>query len=522
MKFLRPGFWQKLIVALTMLVEIALAVLVLVWLFDKANATGPTTLLYLLVAVFFLDIATSIYIVSSTSPDIYKMSWLICVWFLPGAGILMYILFANKATSRRNRERVARYARPIERNPSDKKTMEAYERDNYEASQITRYLESCTGSGIHNRTSVEYFPLVDFAFEPILRELRRAKHYIFLEFFIVAPGKMWDAMLEILKEKAKEGLDVRLIYDDLGCLSTLPMHYDQTLQSYGIKACKFNPFRPMLDIRMNNRDHRKILVIDGHTCFSGGFNLADEYINAEERFGHWKDNAILLRGEAVGNFTFMFLANWVSNGHSEETIKKEDYSPSKYIDEIGGFPESDGYVEPYGDIPFNGEAVGERVYLSLIQKAKKSIYITTPYFIIDQEMENTLCHAAKAGIDVRILTPHIPDKKAVFAVTRSFYGKLLSSGVKIYEYTPGFVHEKTFICDDDMATVGTFNLDYRSLYLHLECGTFFASVSAIAAMKRDFLDTIALSMEITRAKWDKWRLRSKWYWNLLRILGPFL
>ena len=521
-RFLRAGFWQKLLIAFILLLQIGLLVGVMFWIFSLGAADGPTAVIAIIVAIFVIDIIAAVYIINTPSPDIYRLTWMFVVFVLPLAGVLMYALFANKQTSRKNREKVAKYAKPIERLPSKKEDLEAVDALSPGAAMITKYLEACFGGGIHRRTSVEYFALTDFAYEPILRELRNAKHYIFLEFFIFDKGKFWNSILEILKQKAKEGLDVRVMYDDLGCLSTLPMRYDRELEAMGIKAKKFNPFRPLLDIRMNNRDHRKIMVIDGHTCFSGGFNIADEYINEIERFGHWKDNAILLRGEAVANFTYMFLANWVTNSDNHENIDKAYYSSDTFIHEIGGYPKDDGFAEPYGDIPFDNESVGERVYLSLIKNARKHVYITTPYLIIDKEMENALCHAAKCGVDVRLLTPHIPDKKAVFAVTRSYYGSLMQAGVRIYEYTPGFVHEKTFICDDEMATVGTFNLDYRSLFLHLECGTFLVGSSCIQTMSRDYLDTLALSHEVTMKEWKGWRRRRVLYWNLLRILGPFL
>ena len=522
MKFLKPGFWQKSLIAIILLAQIGFIVGILIWAFNTADRSGPHTLLGLVTFIFVIDIIAAVWIINTPSPDIYRLTWMFVVFAFPLGGVLMYVFFANKQTSKRNREKVARYAKPIERLPSKKEDLEALESFSAPASMTTRYLEACYGGGVHRRTSVEYFPLVDFAFEPIIRELKKAKHYIFLEFFIFDKGKFWNTILDILKQKVKEGLDVRVMYDDLGCLSTLPMRYDRELEAMGIKALKFNPFRPLLDVRMNNRDHRKIMVIDGHTCFSGGFNIADEYVNEIERFGHWKDNAILLKGEAVTNFTYMFLANWVSNSPTPESIDKAYYSSDKFISEIGGYPESDGFVEPYGDLPFDNESVGERVYLSLIKNARRHVYITTPYLIIDKEMENCLCHAAKCGVDVRLLTPHIPDKKAVFNVTRSYYGSLMEAGVRIYEYTPGFVHEKTFICDDEMATVGTFNLDYRSLFLHLECGTFLVGSSCIQTMSRDYLDTLALSHEVTMKEWKQWRRKRVLYWNLLRILGPFL
>lgn len=529
MKFFRPGYWQKLVLFLLFLVQFLAVVILLIWLFDRINkGGGPTGILIAIGVIFAVDVAFAVFIMNTDSPDVYRLSWLFLVFLIPVGGALMYVFLANKQTNRRQRKKLAAYRRPIEHNPTIEETEEALEKENAVAAGISSYLETKSGGGIHQQTSVRFFPIVDDAFEPILEELGKAKHFIFLEFFIVAPGKMWDSMLEILKQKAAEGVDVRFIYDDVGSLTTAPIHYAETLTAMGVKTICFNKFRPMLDIRMNNRDHRKILVIDGHTCFSGGFNLADEYINAEVRFGHWKDNAILIKGRAVENFTNMFLAMWIANSLDKKAYanihkdKAELYKPTVHIDEAGGFPESDGFVQPYGDLPFDSEAVGERVYIDLINAAHKTLYMTTPYLIIDKEMENAMIHAADRGVDIRLLMPHIPDKKAVFNLSRSFYGRLMKAGVKVYEYTPGFVHEKMFICDGKMATVGTINLDYRSLFLHLECGTFMCGCSCIKDMEKDYLETLEKSHRVTMEQWKRWRDRQYWYWAVLRIMGPFL
>ena len=533
MKFFRPGYWQKLVLFLIFLVQLLAVVALLIWLIDLAGSQGYGFMLAFVAVAFIADLLTAIFIFSTPSPDVYKLSWLFAVFAIPVGGVLMYVFFANKQANYRQRQKLRKYREPIEHEPSPEEAVEALKNTSMEAYRISSYLEAKAHGGVHQNTSVRFFPLVDDAFEPILEELRKAEHFIYLEFFIVAPGVFWDSMLEILKEKAADGVDVRFIYDDVGSLTTAPIGYAQTLTKMGVKTICFNPFRPMIDIRMNNRDHRKILIIDGHTCFSGGFNLADEYINKLERFGHWKDNAILLKGEAVLNFTNMFLATWTTASAQTEkkldrtvraiTHHKMDFlAPSVYIDEVGGFPESDGFVQPYGDLPFDNEAVGERVYIDMINAATDHLYIVTPYLIIDKEVENAISHAALRGVDVRLLTPHIPDKPAVFNLTRMSYGPLIKSGVHVYEYTPGFVHEKTFICDGKMATVGTINLDYRSLYLHLECGTFMVGCSCIQDMEKDFLETIGISEEISLPRWKHWRDRQYWYWTVLRIIAPFL
>ena len=523
-KLVKPSFWPKLFIGLLLFLQIVVLIGLLFWLLSVVTdgTLSSSYILFFVILIYAFNSVLGIYIINSDSPYAYKVAWLFVVFALPVGGALLYIFLANKTDSALKRRQVRKWTYPIVENKTIPETHAKLREAAPFAVSTSDYLNLVGGFGTHQRTSVEYFPLVDFAHEPILRELKKAKHYIFLEFFIVEPGVFWDSILAILEEKAKEGLDVRLLYDDVGSLGTMPSGYAAKLRKSGIKCEPYNHFRPFLDIRQNNRDHRKILVIDGHTAFSGGFNLADEYVNKVERFGHWKDNAILLKGEAVYSFTLLFLSVWIANGHHEEKIDKAYYSPDTFIEEAGGYPESTGFVQPYGDLPFDKEEFGESTYLNLIQHAKDYCYITTPYLIIDCEMENALCRAAKSGVDVRLITPHIPDKKAVFNITRSYYGKLLKSGVKVYEYTPGFVHEKTFCVDDRMATVGTINLDYRSLYLHLECGTFMVDMPAIKNIKRDFEDSFPVCHEVTLEEWNRWRVRNRGYWSILRIIDPML
>ncbi|HWR61453.1 MAG TPA: phospholipase D-like domain-containing protein, partial [Clostridia bacterium] len=305
-------------------------------------------------------------------------------------------------------------------------------------------------------------------------------------------GVMWNSILEILKEKAAQGLDVRVIYDDVGCLMTLPYGYEKELGRMGIKCYVFNPFVPVLSIRLNNRDHRKIAIIDGHTAFTGGINLADEYINAYEKHGHWKDAAIVLHGEAVWSLTVMFLSMWSFLSKTNESYE-EFKPPVAYCRSI----EAEGYVQPYADSPLDDESVGESVYLNLIGEAQEYVYISTPYLILDNEMSAALCLAAKRGVDVRIVTPHIADKWYVHSVSRSNYQVLLDSGVKIYEYTPGFIHSKTFVVDDVFAVVGTINLDYRSLFLHFECGVWMYRTKSVLEVKSDYLQMLQICQSIT-------------------------
>jgi len=313
-----------------------------------------------------------------------------------------------------------------------------------------------------------------------------------MEYFIVGLGIMWDTILEVLKEKAAQGVEVRFIYDDMGCLFRLPIDYQRTLEGYGIKCAVFNRFRPVLSTLQNNRDHRKIAVIDGKVAFTGGINLADEYINVVERFGHWKDAAIMVKGAAAWSLTMIFLQMWSLTANTVEDCSK--YRP--WQDQPCPVP-SEGYVQPYADSPIDNEHVGEHVYIRIINNAKQYLYITTPYLIVDDAMLSALALAAKSGVDVRVVTPHRWDKQFVHITTRSYYRELIMAGVKVYEYSRGFIHSKTFVSDDKVATVGTTNLDFRSLYLHFECGVWLYNSPSVLAIKNDFMQTLADSQEIT-------------------------
>lgn len=327
---------------------------------------------------------------------------------------------------------------------------------------------------------------------------------------------MFDRLLAELEKKALLGVDVRLIYDDIGCVATLPVDFVRDMERIGIRCAVFNRFWPVLSIVMNHRDHRKILVVDGIWGFTGGINIADEYINEKKRFGYWKDTGIRIEGEAVWNFTAMFLEMWDYIRHEEDDCLK--YRPRLPQYET----QEHGFVQPYGDTPLDRENVGENVYLNMITKAKNYLYIYTPYLIIDQEMQTALCNAAKSGVDVRLVTPGIPDKKIIFLMTRSNYKVLLESGIKIYEYTPGFIHAKCFLCDDETAAVGSINLDYRSLYLHFECGVWIHRSEAVMQLKEDMEQTFACSHQIKKEEWKEPGVCLRVVQTVLRLFAPLL
>ncbi|MGM9646968.1 MAG: cardiolipin synthase [Eubacteriales bacterium] len=455
------------------------------------------------------------YIAQKDTKTSFKLAWVVPILLFPLLGGLIYLFFGTKSPTRRMRKKMERSQKALEAYATDSSALiEEIAADNSPVGGQMRYLQKTGGFPAYANTESRYFPLGEEVFSAMLEELRKAERFIFLEFFIVAEGRMWNSVLEILEEKAKQGVDVRVIYDDVGSLTTLPYDYDRRLEKKGIRCISFNPFKPVLSIVMNNRDHRKIMVIDGKVGFTGGVNLADEYINEKVRYGHWKDTAVMLRGDGVWSLTLLFLEMWNAfrPGDTEIDRFRPDFSNE-------ALPQCDGYVQPYGDTPLDGESLGENVYLNILHSAQRYVYICTPYLIIDEELEGAMILAARRGVDVRMITPAIPDKKSAHALTRSHYPKLLAGGVKIYEYTPGFIHAKSFVCDDQVATVGTVNLDYRSLYLHFECGVYFYRAQSVADVKRDFLETQekCVPAKVPRPRFGMIR---GLYYAILRLFAP--
>ena len=458
-----------------------------------------------------------LYIVSKDDNPDYKIGWLLIIMALPLFGALFYLCFGDKKPVKKLRRKINKEHEEIAAKVTqDEAVLKEIGELDYRALGINRYVLSRSQYPVYKGSDVTYFQVGEDMFAAMLCELEKAEHFIFMEYFIIAEGKMWDAILEVLVRKAKAGVDIRILYDDMGCLTLLPPKYASYLESLhpNIKCRSFNKFVPFLSLVMNNRDHRKILVIDGHTAFNGGINLADEYINETHEFGHWKDVGVCVKGEAVWNFTTMFLEIWNAYHKKEEDINQ--FRPEVY----GKMPfKENGYVQPFGDNPLEDEAIGENIYIEILNQAKKYFYIFTPYLIIDSKMKSALCLAAKRGVDVRIVTPGVPDKKIVYRLTRSYYPPLLAAGVKIYEYTPGFIHAKVFVSDDECAVVGTINMDYRSLYLHFECGTYMYRTSVIEEIKKDAIETIGKSREVALMQHQK-GLILRIYDGILRVFAP--
>lgn len=475
---------------------------------------------YVDIFIGIVGVLIVLWIVNKEINPSYKLAWTMLILSLPILGVTLYFLFGkSRIASIMDHQFVKRIEESSELMQDDPETVSGlWERDPSVAMQ-SHYISSASHFPVHQNTSAEYFQVGDDMFPVLVKELKQAKKYIFIEYFIINDGVMWQTILDILEQKAAEGVDVRLIYDGFGCLTTLPHKYYEELRKKGITCQVFNPFRPILNIIQNNRDHRKLCIIDGWVGFTGGINLSDEYINQKERFGHWKDTAIMLKGEAVWNMTVMFLHMWAVIGRTEEKIDYEVYLPHKnHQEQFMG----NGFVQPFCDTPLDEEIVGENVYLNIINKARRYVYICTPYLIIDNEMMTALCLAAKNGVDVRIMTPGTPDKKLVFLLTQSYYRQLLENGVKIYEYQPGFLHAKTFVCDDEIAVVGTINLDYRSLYLHFEDGVWIYGNDVIWSMKEDFVQTLedchTVSLEFCKNRKIPVRIMQ----NVLRAFAPML
>ena len=464
-----------------------------------------------------LAVATAVMMViilnSSDDPP-FKLSWCILVALLPLFGIVLYTfvhLDLGSRLSKKMLERSIAASQPFI--PDSSAAEDAIARDDPDTAGILRYLRLHGNAPAYANTGVRYFPLGEDKFEEMLLRMEQAEHFIFLEYFIVYPGFMWGKILDVLSRKAKEGVEIRVLYDGMNAVANLPHDYPGQLEKLGIQCKMFSPVRPFVSTHYNNRDHRKILVVDGHTAFTGGINLQDRYINREEVFGHWKDTAIIVHGEAARGFTLMFLQMWNINE------REQAYEP--YLQNCLSVPAA-GYVIPYNEDPNRTERVAKAVYMSILNGAREYAYIMTPYLILDSELSGALQFAARRGVDVRIILPHIPDKRTAFMLAKSHYRELLDAGVKIYEYTPGFVHAKVFLSDDIRGTVGSINLDYRSLYLHYECAAYLYKVPALSDIKADFADTFEKSQLITPEAVKNQSLFSRITAALLKVAAPLM
>ena len=462
-----------------------------------------------------LYIGTILTIVNRNMPPESKVTWLLFA-VVPVFGFLLYLMFGERRLSKKEIQQLEKMDSMKFREDNSYDLRVELKQENKSAFGIVKSLLSMDhNADVYDGTTSQYFPLGEEMFEAMLDDLRSAKKFIFLEFYIIDPGLMWNRILQILVDKVQQGVEVKLLYDDIGCMATLSGDYTKRLRKMGIDAHKFNKVIPRMTVAYNNRDHRKILVVDGQVGYTGGINLADEYINHIVRFGHWKDGGVRLEGRAVKALTRLFLMNWYIN-RGEITDFDRYHFDSQRV-------EGKGLYIPYGSgpKPIYKEQVGKAVYQNIINQAIDYVYITTPYLIIDYDLTEDIKNAAMRGVDVRIVTPFIPDKKLIQIVTRGAYPDLLEAGVRIYEYTPGFIHSKNVISDDELAVVGTINFDYRSLVHHYENAVLMYQTETIANIKQDFEGLFDISKEISLET-----LQNSWYQRLLKeimqLFAPLL
>ena len=478
------------------------------------NASEYKYLSYVITVLQFMIV---VYLVNDKSDPTMKLIWVIFIMFAPALGILMYLYFRLQPGSLILKKRLEhidlksdRYLQP------DQNLYKDLQIQDKQVSMIAKYVYDNTGCPIYRNTDVTYFNCGEEKYKALVEQLNEAQDFIFMEYFIVEEGYVWDSILKILEKKVQEGVEVRVMYDGLCALTKLPIGYFKKLREKGIKSKTFAPARPFFTTQQNNRDHRKILVIDGKVAFTGGINLADEYMNIVDRFGYWKDTAVMLKGDAAKSFTLMFLQMW---NVSEKTIGNFD----RYLDvDIPVCYNNGGYVLGYGDDPFGKERIGESVYLHIINTANRYLHIVTPYLVIDNVMMSSLKFAAKRGVDVKIVMPGIPDKAYAYCLARTYYAELIEAGVEIYEYTPGFTHAKMFISDDEKATVGTINLDYRSLFLHFENGCFIYKNRAIMDIEDDYQQMLLESKKVSLMECRNRPILYKACGKLLRLLAPLM
>lgn len=496
---------RVLIVVPAVALQVLWHVLLVKWLAPYA----PLIVSLVSVAAVFMVL----FIVIKRDESTYKLLWLLIILTMPLVGALLYLFFGNKRTAKPLKKRLQSvessgdpHPLPVGETPfAGEKRME----------QTIRWLERKTGYPLCKAQPVRYYPLGDDMFPDMLCDMKSAKRSIYIEYFIIEPGQMWDAMMEVLEDKLRQGVDVRVMYDDLGSISSFNFSNARELTQKGIPCVPFNPLLALKGTA-NYRDHRKMLIVDNEIAYSGGINLSDRYINLEHPYGHWKDTGFRLTGEGVHSFTHMFLTFW----NAFALKKGEVGTPMPALqDSAEAQQETDGYVLSYYDSPLEHDATSNQLFIDLLSQSTDYAWFFTPYLMLGDDLMAAMLTAARRGVDVRIIMPGIPDKKLIFRMSRSFYQVLLNGGVKIYEYTPGFVHAKSFVSDDKVATIGTVNLDYRSLFLHFENNSLFYRAGIVEKIKEDFLATQALCSEVQ--PYDKKRYSRRWAVDgLLRIFAP--
>ncbi len=493
---------RALIVIIGVILQFGFAIVIRIFFYENLGIIG---ILYQVASILIV-----LGLLKNSTRLSNDLPWIILILIFPIFGTILLITLGRNYSKNKLLRNIFKYEKEydqyLKQNSKTQKEVDDLNLDNI------KYLTNRTNYCVSTNNEITYYNFGEKFYPELLKELQKAEKFIFMEYFIINEGTMWNGILDILKEKASQGVDVRIMYDDMGSLTMLKSDYAKQLSKFGIKCISFNKLSPFRGIFMNNRDHRKITIIDGKVAFSGGVNLSDEYINLNSRLGIWKDNGIKIVGDAIWNLTVMFLTLWNANVNEDQDITKFKY-------EFKNNKQNKGYVIPYGVAPLHQDLIGEEVYINMINSAKKYLYIMTPYLIIDTDMVNALCRAAKRGVDVRIIVPGIPDKKIVYTQTTSFFRVLHNSGVKIYKFTKGFVHSKVFLSDDIRAVVGTINMDYRSLYLHFENGIYMENVKAITDISKDFTETFQDCYELKDQDVKAGFLKSLWQ-SILRLFAP--
>ena len=516
----RKADMKRLIIAAILF---ALQLAVLIWALYKMNAFVLTS--YVIFQLIGSAIVVRI-VLNNQNPS-YKIAWIALILLVPVLGLVFFVMWGRGSYPKKIKKvlpEIAQMSVPLYKHSKETERLLVDNHPNQE--RTMNYLRNA-GFPVYKNTAVSYYEVGDTFFPDLIEDVKKAKKFIFLEFYILSEGGLWQEIYAVLKQKVQEGVEVRVLYDDFGCITCLPKHFDKELRALGIKTASFNVIKPVVNnFYMNYRNHQKICVVDGNIGYTGGANIADEYVNTVEAFGHWKDTGVRLEGQGVWSLTVNFLQMWEYSDYNKKNFSQKAEYNQYMPDEIFCKEQkaTSGFVQPFADGPLRtpGENEAESVYLQMINTAKKYIYITTPYLVIDNEMIMALRLAAKSGVDVRLITPGIPDKGYVHLVTQSYYGILMSAGVKIYEYLPGFIHAKSIVIDDEAAVVGTINMDFRSFYLHFENGVWMCGNEAVDDIYNDFINTLDYCEEIDYNVWRKRPWYKKVAQGFLRLFAPLL
>lgn len=503
-KLLKLIYSNKFFAVLTLLIQLGTIIMYIVGI---SNNIRFYMLASNLISIIFILIE-----INRHEESAFKITWIMLMAVVPFFGWFFYLYTHTGIISGDIRKSHERSQKLLDQYRFDDTDIIEEMDDNCRNTSLVKYLSRGAGNSVYKDTEVEYYPIGEDMFKNLINELEMAEKFIFMEFFIINQrSRMWKAVERILIRKAQSGVDVRLMYDGMGCMGIMDRGYEKVLTRYGIKCQIFSPVQPLLSTYQNNRDHRKIVVIDGRCAFSGGINLADEYINEFVRFGHWKDTAIKLTGAGVSGFTELFLTMWATISDIDEN----EISHFINISQNHKIPDAEGYVVPFGDSPLDDNLVGRNAYVDILNSSKEYVDIMTPYFVIDDSIYDAMKYAVIRGVRVRLILPGIPDKKMPFCLARSYYPDLFAIGVEVYEYTPGFVHAKTTVSDGKRAIVGTINYDYRSLYLHYECAAYMMDMPQIKDIEKDFTETLSQCRRVTSVEYENY----PWYY---RAMGRML